>query len=270
MKRLISVLLLAPLAILVFEARSSSGDPVAQHETNAASQDDCSVWSEFRAIIGDDSPKIRREGDQTWIWAGGDPSGPGAVWFDFTGSPIPVGNLQYGIGKDRIPSIEDPVFVDPDDPRLMSITPSPYRECERPEVNDEIMVFGYVTGGEARAYPTALLDRHEIVNDVIAGENLAIGWCPLADLAAVHERGDDEFGVSGYVYQNTFLIFDRATDSLWYPLDDQGWTAVAGPRQGEFIPFLEVPAPLPLGEWRERHPDTVVLLGSQSRLLGQR
>ena len=37
----------------------------------------------------------------------------------------------------------------------------------------------------------------------------------------------DEFGVSGYVYKNVFIMFDRRTESLWYPLDDTKWTAIS-------------------------------------------
>lgn len=88
-------------------------------------------------------------------------------------------------------------------------------------------------------------------------------------MSVVHGRktGDDkvdEFGVSGYVYKNVFLIFDRATESLWYPLDDKGWTAISGPRKGEVIPFIAEPEPMPLGQWRKKHPDTKVLLGSKA------
>ena len=74
----------------------------------------------------------------------------------------------------------------------------------------------------------------------------------------------DEFGVSGYVYKDTFIIFDRKTESLWYPLDDAHWTAVAGPRKGETIPFIEKPPIIKLGKWRKKHPNTVVLLGSKT------
>jgi len=78
----------------------------------------------------------------------------------------------------------------------------------------------------------------------------------------------DEFGVSGYVYKNVFLIFDRKTESLWYPLDESGWTAIGGPRKGEVIKFLGKPAPVALGKWRKQHPDTRVLLGSKKQLGG--
>ncbi len=76
----------------------------------------------------------------------------------------------------------------------------------------------------------------------------------------------DQFGVSGYVHKDVFLIFDRKTESLWYPLDHIQWTAVAGPRKGETIPFSAKPPVVTLGEWRKQHPNTVVLLGSKSRV----
>lgn len=84
----------------------------------------------------------------------------------------------------------------------------------------------------------------------------------------VHGRTNDgkldDFGVSGYVYHNVFIIFDRRTESLWYPLDNKGWTAISGPRKGEKIKFIKEPAPVPLGKWRKEHPNTVVLLGSKA------
>ncbi len=76
----------------------------------------------------------------------------------------------------------------------------------------------------------------------------------------------DDFGVSGYVYNNVFLIYDRRTESLWYPLDDKEWTAISGPRKGEKIPFIEKPGPITLGEWRKLHPNTRVLLGDGGSL----
>ena len=166
----------ALLGLLLLAACTPGGsDPNGEPEAVAAN-DSCSVWSEFRNVIGDDSPKIRREDGRTYVWAGGDESGPGAEWFDFTDAAIPAGELQYGIGKDRIRAIDDPLFVPPDDPRLLEIPPSPYRKCERAETADEIMVIGYVAEGQPRAYPTALLDGHELVNDEAMGKPFTVGW----------------------------------------------------------------------------------------------
>ncbi|GJM26338.1 MAG: hypothetical protein DHS20C16_27530 [Phycisphaerae bacterium] len=91
----------------------------------------------------------------------------------------------------------------------------------------------------------------------------------MAKLSVVHGRESDgkldTFGVSGFVYKDVFLIFDHQTESLWYPLDDEKWTAVSGKRKGETISFLAEPAPMPLGEWRKIHPKTKVLLASKSK-----
>ncbi len=132
--------------------------------------------NEYRGLLGKGSAKIRVEDGKTFLWAGGDPTGPGAQWYDFTGSPIPVFELQYGIGKDRIRAIDDPLFVSPDDPRLLLIPPSRYRPNERPKTTGGIPVIGYVDGSDARAYPVALLDLHELVNDRIGSKPVGVGW----------------------------------------------------------------------------------------------
>jgi len=134
------------------------------------------VGEQFPNQIGPQNERIRRlPGGQVLLWASGDPRSDEAEWYDFTGAPIAADELQYGIGKDRIRAIDDPVFVEPDDPRLLTIPPSPYRNEPAPSA-DDIMVIGYMQDGEPRAYPTALLDRHEIVNDEFKGKPVAVGW----------------------------------------------------------------------------------------------
>ena len=96
-------------------------------------------------------------------------------WYSFTGAPLPPEELQFGVGRDHIRAIDDPLFVPPDDPRLLTISPSPYRG-EPVETADDLLVIGYVMEGEARAYPTALLDRHEVVNDEFKGKPVTVGW----------------------------------------------------------------------------------------------
>lgn len=91
-------------------------------------------------------------------------------WFDITDSPLDKTGYQYGIGKDSIPSIDKPVYVDPDDPRLLALA------REKIEDVNDLRVIGYADGGEARAYPIGLLDGHELVNDTIAGKPVTVGW----------------------------------------------------------------------------------------------
>lgn len=109
-------------------------------------------------------PIVKKDG-KTLLWAKGDPKSDDAEWFDVTDALIDPRNFQYGIGKDRIPSIDNPVFVKPDDARAAAA-----------RISDTTRVFGYAAEGEAKAYPISIMDRHEIVNDKFGEKPIAIGW----------------------------------------------------------------------------------------------
>jgi hypothetical protein len=96
-------------------------------------------------------------------------------------------------------------------------------------------------GDDIRVYPRELLRRHEVVNDVVGGQPVFASYCVLADLGAVYARRVKEhtftFAVSGYTYfdpdiwdcQNAFVLWDRDTESLWWPPIGR---AVSGPMRG--------------------------------------
>ena len=64
--------------------------------------------------------------------------------------------------QDAIPAIDDPQFYAAAD-------------ADRDYTPDEL-VLGVTLNGESRAYPTGLLSRHEIVNDLVGGEPIAVTW----------------------------------------------------------------------------------------------
>lgn len=68
------------------------------------------------------------------------------------------------------------------------------------------------------------------------------------------------FGTTGYTMNNTFVLYDRASDSIWYPTDDNHLEATSGKLKGKRIEFLDKPEPMSLAEWRKLHPETKVLL----------
>jgi hypothetical protein len=126
-------------------------------------------------------------------------------------------------------------------------------------------VIGVVFGNEASAYPLRLMRWHEVVNDVVGGEPVAVTYSPLCDSVAVFSRAVDgeaiELGVSGYLYNSNTLLYDRrlhaAATPLWSQLDGE---VVAEPDPGFSSPLpLRVAALATWGEWRERHPETLVL-----------
>lgn len=65
------------------------------------------------------------------------------------------------LAPDAIPSIDEPKFVSASEAKFM---------------DDAEPVVGVVIGGLAKAYSTWHLDHHEIVNDTIASEPLAVTW----------------------------------------------------------------------------------------------
>ena len=126
-------------------------------------------------------------------------------------------------------------------------------------------VIGVVFGGEARAYPLRLMRWHEVVNDVVGGEPIAITYSPLCDSVSVWSRNVDdeivELGVSGYLFNSNTILYDRRLDPaatpLWLQLDGE---VIAEPDPGFASPLSARIAALDTwGEWRERHPDTRVL-----------
>jgi hypothetical protein len=118
--------------------------------------------------------------------------------------------------------------------------------------------------GDARAYPINILSSHEIVNDVVGGQPVAITWCPLCYSALVFKRevGGRElsFGVSGQLLQNTLVMHDRQTESLWSQLYGG---AVSGPLAGSALELF--PSVVTEWEsWRSQQPDGRVLSKRQT------
>ena len=66
------------------------------------------------------------------------------------------------LGKDAIPAILEPEFV--------SASEASYW------MEPDEAVLGVSMGGEHKAYPVTMLSRHEIVNDFIGGEPVAVTW----------------------------------------------------------------------------------------------
>lgn len=107
---------------------------------------------------------IRSEDGRTWLWASEDDDGT-VEWFDMTGATVDPRRFQYGIGKDRIASIDEPEFVAADDRRL----------AER-GIDLDTQVLGVAMAGIARAYPVKIMDMHEVVNDSFGGTAYAVLW----------------------------------------------------------------------------------------------
>ncbi|MEF8808338.1 DUF3179 domain-containing protein [Natronomonas sp.] len=166
--------------------------------------------------------------------------------------PVPAGELETRLPKDAIPAIDDPAFAED----WSGLDPE---GVDDPTLPADAAVIGVERAGEARAYPLRILDWHEIVNDSLGGA-IAVTYCVLCGSSVVVERLVDGeptiFGVSGQLWRNDLVMYDRATDSRWSQILA---TAIRGPRTGDQLTII--PSTLTTwGEWREARPETQVLL----------
>ena len=120
--------------------------------------------------------------------------------------------LSGGVGRDGIPPIDDPTFDTQDIADVW--------------LQDQSPVISITLNDVARAYPLAILTRHEIVNDVIGEIPIAVTFCPLCNSAIVFDRRVDgdvlRFGVSGFLRNSDLIMWDDKTQSWWQQFTGEG------------------------------------------------
>ncbi|MFA9427763.1 DUF3179 domain-containing protein [Natronorubrum sp. A-ect3] len=171
----------------------------------------------------------------------GPPTAERALPEEYTADELEDASLSGGPGQDGIPSIDGPEFTSSDDP------PGTLEEGDP--------VFGVEIDGEAKAYPQYILVWHEIVNDVVGGEPVAVTYCPLTGTAQGFYRGESELGVSGQLINSNLVMFDRGTETWWPQILAWG---LNGPLEGAYLEEFQVTWTT-WGRWREQYPETVVL-----------
>jgi hypothetical protein len=165
--------------------------------------------------------------------------------FDITDALIPSEEiLPGGPPRDGIPSIDNPKFI-------------PATKVEFLDPDDRVLGLNY--NGTVRAYPIAIMNWHEIVNDRFGNQSIAITFCPLCGTGiafkAEHNNRPLSFGVSGLLYNSDMLLYDRDSESLWSQIRMQ---AISGKFKGsrlEPIALLHTS----WSDWRQRHPQSEVL-----------
>ncbi|MDX2362552.1 MAG: DUF3179 domain-containing (seleno)protein [Crocinitomicaceae bacterium] len=136
--------------------------------------------------------------------------------FNISNSSLIPEQYHYGIGREVFPALLEPEFIS------VQIADTIWDDTTR-------FLLAY-SGDDIKAYSIKDLTRHEVVNDYLDGKPIMAAYCILADLGAIYDRqyGDEvlTFALSGYTYfdQNVwngldgFVLWDRETESLWWPL----------------------------------------------------
>lgn len=165
--------------------------------------------------------------------------------FDLSNAELPSWEIiPGGPGKDGIPALTDPHFTTARSDKWLK---------------EEDLVIGVTMNGVAKAYPIRVLNYHEVINDDFKGQRVAITYSPLCGSAMAYRTSTHdqqwEMAVSGLLYNNNALYFDRETESLWSQVLGR---AVAGPAAGAQLDLL--PTTLTTwAEWQERYPETLLL-----------
>lgn len=176
--------------------------PAEEEEKTAA---EATQESDFEDIFSDDAEKSRAATLRTiWGWK-----------TNLEERTIPLTEMKIVLGRDKIAPIDFPSFV--------SVASAPdYMEPREP-------VVALIIGGEARAYPLAILMWHEIVNDTVGGEPVTVTFCPLCNTGITFSRIVDgqelTFGTSGMLRNSDLVMWDRQSESFWQQITGE---ALAG------------------------------------------
>ena len=154
----------------------------------------------------------------------------------FTGNPVP----------DAIPAIDKPVFESVKDAGEW--------------LGEDWPVMLFEIDGDVRAYPLAILIWHEIVNDMVAGEPVAVTFCPLCNATIAFRRTLDDgqvldFGTSGNLRNSDLVMYDRQTFSWWQQFTGE---AIVGDLTGTMLDILPSQI-IAWSDFKASHPDGKVL-----------
>ena len=132
-------------------------------------------------------------------------------------------------------------------------------------LRDSQLMLGYIADDDqAYAYPTNILNFHEIVNDTLAGRPLLAIYCPLCRSGIVYRRERNgtilSFGNTSALYQNDLTMCDRQTNSYWFQTGEE---AIVGTADGS-VPDRASHDHVAVEIWRaidrvEREPTTIKL-----------
>jgi hypothetical protein len=145
---------------------------------------------------------------------------------------------------DGIPSIEIPTFA---------------TTSSTDDFQDNRRIAALRIGDELRAYPHQIMDQHEIVNHQVNGRDVTLSFCPLTGTSIGIDREQTasgvEFGVSGLLFRNNLIMYDRNTGSTWSQMQLRSVGGEFAGTDAETIQVIETT----WGQWKEMYPDSQVM-----------
>jgi len=126
-------------------------------------------------------------------------------------------------------------------------------------IEDNELVLALIHNGVERVYPLQILVFHEIANDVVGGDPIAVTYCPLCGSGIAYFRVIDgqaiKIGTSGKLYNSNLVMYDDLTDTYWQQIDGN---AIVGELAGFEFKDLNIDTVV-WREWKAEHPNSEVL-----------
>jgi len=173
-----------------------------------------------------------------------DADGDGGQEPENTGCIISTRLLHESVAIDAIPALTDPELVGAEEVDYLT---------------DDALVLGFRLGDLTVAVPHNLLNWHEVINFNQTNPRVAITFCPLTGSGLAFDRaaiGDAEFGVSGLIFLNNNVLYDRRSPpSLWSQMSTKAICGQASRMTLRPVALLE----MTWAGWRSLYPDTRVL-----------
>ena len=126
-------------------------------------------------------------------------------------------------------------------------------------IADNLQGIDLEIGGTHRFYPVQIMNWHEVVNDTIDGQNIAVTYCPLCGTGIVYDRNVGmtmaTFSATGKVYNNNTVLKDEESGSLWIQATGQ---SIQGSWIGESLAVIPSQM-MTWSVWKELYPSGLVL-----------
>lgn len=152
--------------------------------------------------------------------------------------------VDGGPGKDGIPSIDNPQFI---------------TVSQEQNLTDSSLVLGVMVQNVIHIYPLDIMNWHEIVNDTFSKTPVTLSYCPLTGTGIAWKRTVGgkitTFGVSGLLYRNNLIPYDRSTNSLWSQMLEE---SINGSRIGDNLQTIHV-IQASWGIFKKAYPNAKVL-----------
>jgi hypothetical protein len=193
---------------------------------------------------------IHDEGDATLLWASW--RNGEHHWFKLGIGEIEPQRISTPMGQDVIRAIDFPLYEKAEGQRWIRVL-------------EESPVAALTESGEAIAFPLTILDKVEVVNDLLGDRPILLAYTPISDATSIYDAVVDgkriTFGQSGYFFGNHPVLYDRGTESLWTEQDD-AMVAVAGQRKGTKLKRIAKLDIVPWSDWKADHPGGRLLIGA--------